>query len=58
MNGFARATENPIFFRDLILMEVSELNGRVRFIVRSVCNTLYAAFSRANLLSIFEFDAD
>jgi hypothetical protein len=25
------------FFRDLILMEVSELNGIVRFIVRSVC---------------------
>jgi hypothetical protein len=28
---------NSDFFRDLILMEVSVLNGIVRFIVRSVC---------------------
>jgi hypothetical protein len=28
---------NSVFFRDLIHIEVSELKGIVRFIVRSVC---------------------
>ena len=42
-----------MFSRDLILKEVSELNGIVRIILRSVCNQ----FHHANGLSIFQFDA-
>ncbi len=34
---FRSCDRNSDFFRDLNLMEVSELNGIVRFIVRSVC---------------------
>ena len=34
--SFARATDSG-FSRNLIVMEVSKLNGIVRFIVRSVC---------------------
>ncbi len=39
INGFARATKNSDFFRDLVLMVVSELNGIqfLRFMIRSVC---------------------
>jgi hypothetical protein len=37
VSSFARANVLSNFFRDLILVEVSELNGIVRFIVRSVC---------------------
>jgi hypothetical protein len=34
---FRSCDRNPDFFRDLILMEVSELSGLARFIVSSVC---------------------
>ena len=36
-NGFRSCDGNSVFSRDLILKEVSELNGIVRIIVRSVC---------------------
>ena len=36
-NGFRSCDDNSVFSRDLILKEVSELNGIVRIIVRSVC---------------------
>jgi hypothetical protein len=41
-------------FCDLILMEVLESNGIVRFIVRSVLSS----FALANVLPIIEIDAD
>ena len=36
-NGFRSCDGNFVFSRDLILKKVSELNGIVRIIVRSVC---------------------
>ncbi len=50
---FRSCDQNSDLFRDLNLMKVSELNGIVRYIVRSVCRK----FACANVLSIFEFDA-
>jgi anti-anti-sigma regulatory factor len=52
-NGFARATDNTDSFRDLIHMKMLELNGIVRFIIRSVHKQFASTFARANLLSIF-----
>ena len=50
-NGFRLCDGNSVFSRDLILRDVSELNGIVRVIVRSVCER-----DRINGLSIFQFD--
>ena len=36
-NGFRSCDSDSVFSRDLILKEVSELNGIVLIIVRSVC---------------------
>ncbi len=45
---------NSDFFRDLILMEVSELNG----IVGLLLDQFISCLARANVLSKFELDAD
>jgi hypothetical protein len=51
---FRLCDQNSDLFRDLILMEVSGLNGIVRFIVRSVCKQ----FCSCQCAAIFEFDTD
>ena len=52
--SLTRATEilGSLVSRDLILMEVSEWNDIVLFIIRSVCR-----HAQANGLSTFRFDA-
>jgi hypothetical protein len=40
------------------LMEALELNVLVRLIVKSVLDQFIGSFARANVLSIFKFDAD
>ena len=52
-NGIRLCDGNSVVSRFLSLKEVSEYNGIVRIIVRSVCKQ----FDRANGLSIFQFDA-
>ncbi len=55
---FRSGDRNSDFFRDLILMEVSEWNGIVRLIVSlmPMLDQFVGSFARAYVLSIFEFD--
>jgi hypothetical protein len=51
---FRLCDRNSVLFRELILMKISGLNGFVRFVV----DQFERNSARANVLSIFGFDAD
>ena len=55
-NGFRLCNCNSVFSRDLILKEVSKLNGIV-WPSASLLGQFSSRFGRANGLSIFQFDA-
>ncbi len=50
---FCLCDRNSIFFRDLMLMKVSELNG----LLASLLDQYVSNFARADVLASFEFDS-
>jgi hypothetical protein len=46
--------QNTIFFRDLMLMKVSDLNG----LFSSLLDQYVSSFARPDVLASFEFDSD
>jgi hypothetical protein len=51
---FCVCDRNSIFFRDLMLMKVSELHG----LLGSWLDQFVSSFARADVLASFEFDSD
>ena len=51
---FCLCDRNSIFFRDLILMKVLELNR----LFGSLLDQFVSSFARADVLASFEFDSD
>ncbi len=51
---FCVCDRNSIFFRDLMLMKVSELHG----LLGSLLDQFVSSFARADVLASFEFDSD
>ncbi len=51
---FCLCDRNQIFFRDLMLMKVSELNR----LFGSLLDQFVSSFARADVLASFEFDSD
>ena len=51
---FCLSDRNSIFFRDLTLMKVPELNG----LFGSLLDQFISSFAHADVLASFEFDSD
>jgi hypothetical protein len=51
---FCLCDRNSMFFRDLMLMKISELNG----LFGSLLDQFVSRFARADVLASFEFDSD